>query len=268
MGRRPKQLKPDDPLHAFAIELKTLRDSAGPAGSSKATCAAAGINRTTYYAWLAGRQLPGLDALELTVKAWGASSAYWIERRRHTETALAAVAAERIAKTRTRPAQDARGQETVPIRPQRQLGGLPPPSHDVARGARIDEARELLNRMGFDEQRSNERSAYVLLALMALGPEKPWDQAQMPVLGVRSIMQWISDNYGKFYAANSRESVRALTLRQFLDAGLIVANPDRPNRPVNSARWCFQIKQEHYPLLCSYGREDFDQLVREFKMLK
>ncbi|WP_433762277.1 helix-turn-helix domain-containing protein [Nocardia sp. CA-135398] len=49
-------LDPGLPLHAFAAELRSLRDSAGQAGTVTETCARAGISRTTYYAWLEGRQ--------------------------------------------------------------------------------------------------------------------------------------------------------------------------------------------------------------------
>jgi hypothetical protein len=63
VGRRRKRLDPSHPLHAFAIELRDLRDAAGPAGACKATCELVGIHRTTYYAWLQGTQLPGARRL-------------------------------------------------------------------------------------------------------------------------------------------------------------------------------------------------------------
>ncbi|WP_372411854.1 helix-turn-helix domain-containing protein [Streptomyces luteireticuli] len=89
MGRLPKALDPRDPLQAFAIELRALRDAAGAAGGQAATCEAVGINRSTYYAWLSGAQLPTSDLLELVVRAWGGDRAHWAERRRQTERALA-----------------------------------------------------------------------------------------------------------------------------------------------------------------------------------
>ncbi|MGW7020440.1 hypothetical protein ACWGGS_13980 [Streptomyces decoyicus] len=88
MGRRPSPLDPDDPLHAFAIELRALRDVAGSDGTFKATCARVGISRSTYFAWLGGKQLPGRDLLELVVESWGGDIAYWLERRRQAEQAL------------------------------------------------------------------------------------------------------------------------------------------------------------------------------------
>ncbi|WP_158716943.1 hypothetical protein [Streptomyces rimosus] len=89
MGRRPKALNPNDPLHAFAIDLNALRDAAGPAGKLGATCAAAGITRSTYYAWLSGAQLPSGDLLEVVVKLWGGDVAQWTERRRKAQASVA-----------------------------------------------------------------------------------------------------------------------------------------------------------------------------------
>lgn len=70
------------------------------------------------------------------------------------------------------------------------------------------EARELLHALGMDDERSNERSAWVLLALLALHPDDPWSKAANPMLGTRAIMDWIRDEYGQDYAANTRETVR------------------------------------------------------------
>lgn len=269
MGRRPNPLNPDDPLHAFAIELGALRDRAGLAGMAKATCDRVGVNRTTYYAWLGGKQLPGRDVLELTVRAWGGDPAYWLERRRETEKALTELAVRRLAEAQMRQAQDAAARENsgyVQARPARRVSELPvSPSFDAARSRRIDEARQALRLMGFDAERSNERSAYVLLSLLSLGPEREWGQAQMPVLRVTEMMEWMREEYKKVYAPNSREAIRSFTLRQFIDAGLVIQNPDRPDRPVNSPRWCFQIAQSFYSLLCSYGASGFERQAAEFR---
>lgn len=89
MGRRPNPLNPEDPLHAFAIELRALRDSVGAAGDVRATCKAAGITRGTYYAWLSGKQLPGRDALQLAVSSWGGDVSFWLSRRRRAEESIA-----------------------------------------------------------------------------------------------------------------------------------------------------------------------------------
>ena len=54
-------------------------------------------------------------------------------------------------------------------------------------------------------------------------------------------MAWLRTHYGKDYKPNTRETIRRFTLHQFADALLVEQNPDQPDRPVNSPRWCYQI---------------------------
>lgn len=81
--------------------------------------------------------------------------------------------------------------------------------------ARVEDARLVLESFGFDAERSNERSALVLLALLQLAPLDEWPGASAPMLGTRAIMDWIRDEYGVDYAPNSRETIRRFTLHQF-----------------------------------------------------
>jgi len=91
---------------------------------------------------------------------------------------------------------------------------------------RVGDARLLLESLGMDAERSNERSALVLLALLRMTPLTPWAKADAPLLGTRAVMDWIRDEYGTEYAPNTRETIRRFTLHQFVDAGLVVENPD------------------------------------------
>lgn len=62
-------------------------------------------------------------------------------------------------------------------------------------------------------------------------------------------MEWASEHYGRTYAPNTRETLRRFTLRQFVDAGVVLPNPDQPARPVNSPKYCYQIEGEALALL-------------------
>lgn len=106
---------------------------------------------------------------------------------------------------------------------------------------RVEEARAFLRLLGFDAERSNERSARVLLALLHLPPETPWAQAANPSLRTVEIMEWIRENLHHDYKPNTRETLRRQTLHQFADALLVEQNPDEPHRPVNSPKWCYRI---------------------------
>ena len=120
---------------------------------------------------------------------------------------------------------------------------------------RVEDARIVLETLGMDAERSNERSALVLLALLRLTPAESWAEAANPMLGTRAIMDFIRDEYGKDYAPNTRETVRRFTLHQFVEAQLVVQNPDEPQRPVNSPKWNYQVTEEALDVLRAYGTD-------------
>jgi hypothetical protein len=78
------------------------------------------------------------------------------------------------------------------------------------------------------------------------------------------IMQWLREVYGKDYKPNTRETIRRFTLHQFVEAGLVVQNPDQPNRPVNSPKWCYQIASGARALLRSHGTSEFIHSAQVF----
>lgn len=122
---------------------------------------------------------------------------------------------------------------------------------------RVEDARIVLETLGMDAERSNERSALVLLALLRLNATEPWAEAANPMLGTRAIMDFIRDEYGKEYAPNSRETVRRFTLHQFVQAQLVVQNADEPQRPVNSPKWNYQVTAEALNVLRAYGTDEW-----------
>jgi hypothetical protein len=103
-----------------------------------------------------------------------------------------------------------------------------------------------------------------LLALLNLTPETPWSAASDPLRGITPMMEFFAERYGKLYKPNTRETVRRQTVHQFLDAGLIVANPDNMERPINSPKAVYQIDQATLELLRTYGTEQWDQHLRTY----
>lgn len=122
----------------------------------------------------------------------------------------------------------------------------------------VDEARDVLRRLGFDGPRSNDRSAMTLLALLDLKPGTPWSAATDGLYGVTPLMTWIAEHLGKRYAPNSRETIRRQTLHQFVDAGLVLHNPDDPARPVNSGKNVYRVEPEALRLLRCLGTPEWD----------
>lgn len=129
---------------------------------------------------------------------------------------------------------------------------------------KIREASRILAALGMDDERTNERSALTLLALLHLRPGDAWADAVNPMLGTRSIMDWMRDNYDRNYAANTRETIRRFTLHQFADALLLQQNPDQPDRPVNSPKWNYQITAEVLALIGRFGTPQFDTALADY----
>ncbi|WP_283137610.1 BsuBI/PstI family type II restriction endonuclease [Rhizohabitans arisaemae] len=130
--------------------------------------------------------------------------------------------------------------------------------------AKIMEAQGILRLLGFDDERCNERSALVLLALLRLPPSASWPSAERPMLRTVEIMDWLRTNYEKDYKPNTRETIRRFTLHQFVEGGLVVANPDDPGRPTNSPKNCYQIESAAFELIRLIDCHAFDDQLAAY----
>ncbi len=77
-------------------------------------------------------------------------------------------------------------------------------------------------------------------------------------------MDWSRKYYRKKYAPNTRETFRRQTMHQFVQAGLVLYNPDDPNRPVNSPRAVYQISPEALALLHLYGTAEWETALARY----
>ncbi len=123
----------------------------------------------------------------------------------------------------------------------------------MSSSSHITDSHQILISLGLPRAQQNERSALCLLALLDLTPEKSWEQAHNPLVGITPIMDWARSHYKKDYAPNTRETVRRQTMHQFVDAGIALYNPDNPCRPVNSPKAVYQISPAALTLLRSFG---------------
>lgn len=130
---------------------------------------------------------------------------------------------------------------------------------------KIDDALSILKALDLPREQQNERSALTLLALLDLKPKDPWRKARDPLCGITPMMEYFDNFYGKKYAPNTRETVRRFTVHQFLQAGLIVENPDRPDRPINSPKVVYQIEKSTLELLRTFGTDEWEKNLQAYK---
>ena len=133
---------------------------------------------------------------------------------------------------------------------------------------KLSEALAVVKCFGLPRAQQNERSALCLLALCAITPEKNWEQAEAPLMGITPIMDWARTHYQKNYAPNTRETVRRQTMHQFVAAGIALYNPDKPERAVNSPKAVYQISPEALALMRAFGTKQWSPALKKFLVAK
>ncbi|MEI6178604.1 MAG: BsuBI/PstI family type II restriction endonuclease, partial [Verrucomicrobiota bacterium] len=129
---------------------------------------------------------------------------------------------------------------------------------------RLNEALEFLIAIGIPREQQNERSALTLLALGDLKPGSRWTNATAPRRRITEMMDWMRDQYGIHYAPNTRETIRRQTVHQFVQHGLLLENPDNPDRPITSPKWCYQLTPAALKLITSVGTTTFRTELTKF----
>jgi len=134
----------------------------------------------------------------------------------------------------------------------------------AARKQRLAEAIEALTALQFGPKQRNETAAYTLLALLDLQPDSAWTDAKAPLRGITPIIEFIAAAYGNRYAPNTRETIRDDAVKFFVEEGLLLRNPDSPNRPTNSGKTVYQIEPAALALLRKFGSRTWTPAVRRY----
>jgi hypothetical protein len=142
------------------------------------------------------------------------------------------------------------------------------PAEARRRREKIDEALAILHAVDMPREQLNDRSALVLLALANLASGSPWSDAADPQRGVTTLMTFIAATYReKPYAPNSRETIRRYTLHQFVQAGLALYNPDKPDRPVNSPKAVYRLSAAFLRLVRAFKTPRWDEELAAFRLV-
>ncbi len=132
--------------------------------------------------------------------------------------------------------------------------------------SKIKEAQAILRELGLPNAQQNEISGYTLLALCNIKEKDSWSKAFKQSHGIsKGIMSFLSKNYQKEYAPNTRETFRRQVLHQFIQAGIADYNPDIPNLPVNSPRAHYAISRLALDTIKCYNTNTWNNAVKKFK---
>lgn len=140
--------------------------------------------------------------------------------------------------------------------------------------SKVEEAKKILHALGLPERQQNDRSALTLLALCQIKENDKWKDAKprnMSVMGNKSntkyegIMRYILEHYKINYAENSRESFRRQTLHQFIQAGIVIQNPENPQLPTNSKDNHYRISQEALKVIKSFNSRKWNSEIKNFE---
>jgi hypothetical protein len=133
----------------------------------------------------------------------------------------------------------------------------------------IAQAQAILAAIGMLPAQQNEMSALTLLALCRLKPNDRWEMAQRRSLTIsKGIMTFVRDEYGRYYAPNTRETFRRQVLHQFVQAGIVDYNPDDPTLPTNSPNAHYAISEEALAVIHAYGTDAWIPTLQSFTTIR
>jgi BsuBI/PstI restriction endonuclease domain/BsuBI/PstI restriction endonuclease HTH domain len=135
---------------------------------------------------------------------------------------------------------------------------------DEFRKRKLIEASDTLTALQFGPRQRNETAAYTLLAILDLRSDATWAEAQAPLRGITPVIDFIAEAYGVRYAPNTRETIRDDAVKFFVEAGLLLRNPDDPNRPTNSGRTVYQIEPSALALLRKVGTPRWLRALKKY----
>lgn len=134
----------------------------------------------------------------------------------------------------------------------------------IIRKRRLTETIGALTELQFGPKQRNETAAYTLLALLDLQPDVAWSDAQAPLRGITPIIEFIAEAYGLRYAPNTRETIRDDAVKFFTEEGLLLRNPDEPNRPTTSGKTVYQIEPTALALIRKIGTLEWPSALQHY----
>jgi len=141
---------------------------------------------------------------------------------------------------------------------------IKPARLNQSRKQKLAEAEDVLAALQFGPKQRNETAAYTLLAILDLRPDFPWEDAQAPLRGITPIINFVAEAYGVRYAPNTRETIRDDAVKFFVEAGLLLRNPDAVGRPTNSGKTVYQIEPTALAMIRTFGKKGWAPALEKY----
>ncbi|MEJ8738444.1 BsuBI/PstI family type II restriction endonuclease [Erysipelotrichaceae bacterium HCN-30851] len=125
---------------------------------------------------------------------------------------------------------------------------------------KIDDARDILQKIGMPEKQQNDKCCRVLLALAGLEEKDKWSNAKDNFLRIHDILVFLREKYSITYAENTREDIRKHAIKPFRDAAMVETN----GKAVNSPLFAYRLTTEFLELIRTYGTEDWEDELAVF----
>lgn len=126
--------------------------------------------------------------------------------------------------------------------------------------AKIDEARAILEAIGMPVKQQTDLCCYSLLAMLNVGPDTSWADADNNWIRIHGILQFTKEYYGVSYAENSRETFRKQAMHHFRNAALTEDN----GKATNSPNYRYRITAEALELIQSYQTAQWTEKLADF----
>ncbi len=125
---------------------------------------------------------------------------------------------------------------------------------------KLEQAKDILEKIGMPKAQQADLCAYTLLALLNIKEKSKWNTATNEYIRIHDIMEFIKQNYGVAYAENSRETFRKQAMHHFRIAALIEDNL----KATNSPNYRYRITIEALNLIKKYGTKDWNKELAKY----
>lgn len=127
---------------------------------------------------------------------------------------------------------------------------------------KVSEAKVFLKSFGMPDKQQSDIAAYTLLTLAHIKPNDAWSDATNDWIRIHDVLQFTSENYGKAYAENTRETIRKDCMHQFREGALIEDN----GKATNSPNYRYRITNESLKLIRSFDTSDWKRSIERYRL--